>query len=80
MNSTKKIVDMLYAKEDKEWFGDDFMELLATTILDATYNKVDLDKVIDDQKHSKKNNEENLRKSSLNSKNYLMEHLECIHT
>ena len=42
---------MLYAQEYKEWFGDDFMESLATTILDATYNKVDLDEVIRDQKH-----------------------------
>ena len=45
------LVDTLYAQEDKEWFGDEFMELLATTILDATYNKVDLDKVINNQKH-----------------------------
>ena len=27
------------------------MELLATTILEATYNIVDLDKVINNQKH-----------------------------
>ena len=48
------LVDALYAQEDKEWFGDDFMELLETTILDATYNKVDLEKVIDNQKHLSK--------------------------
>ena len=35
-------VNTLYAQEDKELFGDDFMESIATTILDATYNKVDL--------------------------------------
>ena len=40
------LVDTLYAQEDKEWFEDEFMESLATTILDATYNKVDLDEVI----------------------------------
>ena len=38
------LVDMLYAQEDEEWFGENFMELLTTTILDATYNKVDLKK------------------------------------
>ena len=30
------LVDTLYAQEDEEWFGDDFVESLATTILDAT--------------------------------------------
>ena len=45
------LVDILYAQEDKEWFGDNFMESLAMTILDATYNKVDLDEVIKDQKN-----------------------------
>ena len=45
------LVEMMHAQEDKEWFGDNFMELLATTILDATYNKVDLDKVISNQKN-----------------------------
>ena len=30
-----------YAQEDKKWFGDDFMESLATTKLDPTYNKND---------------------------------------
>ena len=45
------LVDTLYAQEDKEWFGDEFMESLATTILDATYNKNDLDEVINDQKY-----------------------------
>ena len=53
---------MLYAQEDKEWFGDAFMELLATTILDATYNKVDLDKVINDQKHLNKKQRRELKK------------------
>ena len=42
------LVNKLYSQEDEEWFGDDFMESLATTILDATYNKVNLDKVIND--------------------------------
>ena len=40
------LVDMLYEQEEEEWLGDDFIELFATTILDATYCKVDLDKVI----------------------------------
>ena len=56
------LVDMLYAQEDEEWFGDEFMELLATTILDATYNKVDLDKVINDQKHLNKKQRRELKK------------------
>ena len=43
------LVDMLCAQEEEEWFRDDFIKSLATTILDATYNKVDLDKVINDQ-------------------------------
>ena len=30
------LVDMLYAQEEEEWFGDNFVELLATTILDAS--------------------------------------------
>ena len=48
------LVDTLYAQEEEEWFGDDFMESLATTILDATYNKVNIDEVINDQKHLNK--------------------------
>ena len=48
------LIYTLYAQEDKEWFGDEFMELLATNILDATYNKVNLDEVIDNQKHLNK--------------------------
>ena len=48
------LVDTLHAQEDKEWFGDEFMELLAMTILDATYNKVDLDEVINNQKNLNK--------------------------
>ena len=44
-------MDALYVQEEEEWFGDDLMESFATTILDATYNKVDLDKVIDDHKN-----------------------------
>ena len=38
------------------------MEPLATTILDATYNKVDLDEVINDQKHLNKKQLRNLNK------------------
>ena len=45
------LVNMLYAQEEEEWFGDNFMELLATAMLDATYNKVDIDEVISNQKH-----------------------------
>ena len=56
------LVDALYAQRGKNWFGDDFMESLATTILDATYNKVDLDKVICDQKHSTKKQQRELKK------------------
>ena len=56
------LVDMLYAQDDKEWFGDDFMESLTTTILDATYNKVDLDKVINYQKHLNKKKQRELKK------------------
>ena len=56
------LVDTLYSKEDKEWFGDGFMESLATTILDATYNKVDLDKVINYQKHLNKKQRRELKK------------------
>ena len=53
------LVNKLYAQEDKELFGDDFMESLATTILDATYNKVNLDEVINNQKHLTKKYERN---------------------
>ena len=56
------LVDTLYAQEDKEWFRDDFMESLATIILDATYNKVDLDKVINDQKQLNKKQQRELKK------------------
>ena len=56
------LVEMLDVKEDKEWFGDDFVESLTTTILDATYNKVDLDKVINDQKHLNKKQQRELKK------------------
>ena len=45
------LVDKLYSQEEEECFGEDFMELLATTILDATYKKVHLDEVINNQKH-----------------------------
>ena len=45
------LVDTLYEQEVEERFGEDFMELLTTTILDATCNKVDLDEVISNQKH-----------------------------
>ena len=38
------------------------MELLTTTILDATYNKVDLDKVTNDQKHLNKKQQRELKK------------------
>ena len=48
------LVDTLYAQEDEEWFGDDFIKSLATTILDATYNKVYLYKAINDQKQLNK--------------------------
>ena len=51
------LVDTLYAQEDKEWFGEDFMESLATTRLDATEKKVDLDKFINNQKDLNKNKE-----------------------
>ena len=34
------LVDILYAQEEEEWFGDNFMELLATTILDAAYTRL----------------------------------------
>ena len=60
------LVDMLYAQEDKEWFGDDFMESLATTILDATYIKVDLDEVINDQKLLNKKQLRELKKVLIN--------------
>ena len=56
------LVDMMYEQEDKEWFGDDFMESLATTILDATYDKVDLDEVINNQKHLNKKQQRELKK------------------
>ena len=56
------------------------MELLATTILDVTYHRVDIDEVINNQKHLTKNNEGNFAKSLSNSKNYLMEQLVIIHT
>ena len=56
------IVDNLYAHEDEEWFGDDFMESLATTILDATYNKFDLDEVISNQRHLTKKQQRELKK------------------
>ena len=38
------------------------MELLARTILNATYNKVDLDKVVNDQKHLNKKQRSELKK------------------
>ena len=69
----------MYVQEEEEWFGDNFMESLATTILDANYKKVDLYKIINDQKFSKKN-ESNCAKSLSNWKNYLMEHLVFIQT
>ena len=53
---------MMYEQEEEEWFGDDFMEMLGATILDATYNKVDLDKVIDNQKHLNKKQQRELKK------------------
>ena len=56
------LVDTLYAQKDKEWFGDDFMESLATTILDVTYNKVDLDKVINNQEYFIKKQQRELKK------------------
>ena len=56
------LVDTLYAQEEEEWFGGDFMELLTTTILDATYNKFDLDEVINDQKHLIKKQQRELKK------------------
>ena len=56
------LVHTLYAQEDEEWFGDDFMELLATTILDATYNKVDLDKVINSHNYLNKKQRRELKK------------------
>ena len=56
------LVDTLYEQEDKEWSGDNFMKLLAMTILDATYNKVNLDKVINDQKHLNKKQQRELKK------------------
>ena len=56
------LVDMLYAQEDEEWFGDEFMELLATTILDATYNKIHFEEVINDQKHLNKKQRRELKK------------------
>ena len=56
------LVDMLYAQEEEEWFGNGFMELLATIILDATYNKVDLDKDINNKKHLNKKQQRELNK------------------
>ena len=56
------LFDTLYAQEDKEWFGDYFMESLAATILDATYNKVDLEEVINNQKHLTKKQRRELKK------------------
>ena len=38
------------------------MEMLTTIILDATYNKNDLDKVINDQKHLTKKQQRELKK------------------
>ena len=56
------LIDALYAQEYKEWFGDDFMESLATSILNATYNKVGFGKVIDNQKHLNKKQQRELKK------------------
>ena len=56
------LADTLYAQEEEECFGEDFMELLGKTILDATYNKVDLDKVINYQKHLNKKQRRELKK------------------
>ena len=53
---------MLYAQEEKEWFGDEFMESFATTILDSTYHKVDLDEVINNQKHLTEQQQKELHK------------------
>ena len=43
------LLERLYIQKEEEWFGDDFMEPFTTTILDATYHKVYLDKVINNQ-------------------------------
>ena len=56
------LVDTQFAQEDKKWFGDDFVESLATTILDATYKKVNLDEVINEQKHLNKKKRIELKK------------------
>ena len=74
------LVDTLYAQEDEEWFGDDFMESLTTTILDATYNKGDLDKVISNQKNLTKKQQRNWKRFLLNSKKIFDRTLACVHT
>ena len=53
---------MVYAQEEEEWFGDYFMELFTTTILDYTYQKVDLDKVINNQNHLTEQQKKELNK------------------
>ena len=70
---------MIYAWEEEEWFGNKFMESFATTILDATYHKVDIDKVINDQKHLPEQQKRNCTKCLLNSLSCSMERLVFIH-
>ena len=74
------LVDMLYSQDDKEWFGDNFMELIATTILDATYNKVDLDEVISNQKHLTKKQQRELKKVLIKFKKIIQRNTWCVCT
>ena len=61
-------------------FGDDFMESLAPNILDATYNKVNLDKFINNQKHLTEQQQKELHEVLTKFTKFLMEHLVFIHT
>jgi hypothetical protein len=45
------LVDALYAQEDEEFFGDDFLDAYATPIMDAKYEEMDVEEVADGQKH-----------------------------
>lgn len=45
------LVDALYAQEDEEFFGDDFLDAYAAPIMDAKYEEMDVEEVADGQKH-----------------------------
>ena len=51
---------MLYTQEEEDLFGDTFMELFYTNLLDAKYHKVDHSKVIYNQNHLTKQKQKEL--------------------